>query len=142
MNLYEACKILSIWPIAKARAEVWSMSHINDSSLIDLKDRAKTAFRRLALKYHPDKGGNQSKYLEIQEAFNLIKGSTGQSIIEALNIEKNVIAKYCEPGAEECWECVKWSSMIHSCLTIQCTGLEVLKKKFKNIRGCSFSAAL
>ena len=136
MNLYEACKILGIWHVAKARAEVWSISSANEDSLEDLKNLAKTAFKRLAMEHHPDKGGDQNNYLEIQEAFNLIKEVTAQAVIDALDIEKKETAEYYNPGIDKCWGCTKWSSMVHACLTIQCTGFEAPKKrKFGNIRG-------
>jgi hypothetical protein len=136
MNLYEACKALGIWHVAKARAEVWSMSSVNEDSLVDLKGHAKSAFKRLAFDYHPDKGGDQDKYLEIQEAFDDIKAATCQAFIDALDIEKKETAEYYDPGSDRCWECTKWSSMVHSCLTIHCTGYEAPKKrKFEGIRG-------
>ena len=35
-------------------------------------DEAKAAFRKLALKHHPDKGGDAAKFWEISEAFAAI----------------------------------------------------------------------
>ena len=142
MNLYEACKNLGIWHIAKARAEVWSISNVNEKSLEDLKNWAKTSFKRLAMEHHPDKGDDQNKYLDIQEAFNIIKEATGQAIINALDVEKKEIAEYYKPGTKKCWECTKWSSVICTCLTMRCTGFEAPKRRrFENVRGQTQFAA-
>lgn len=35
----------------------------------------KTAFRKLAAQYHPDKGGNESKFKEINEAYDTLKNT-------------------------------------------------------------------
>jgi len=142
MNLYRACKILGVWSIAKARAEVWSISNINEESLINLKDCAKTAFKKLAMEHHPDKGGDHDKYIEIQDAFMTIKTATGRAIIDALDIEKTETSVYYRPGDEKCAGCTKWSDVVCSCLTIQCTGFEAPKqRKFGNIRGQTQFAA-
>lgn len=36
-------------------------------------DEIKTAFRRLAIKYHPDRGGDEEKFKEINEAYEVLK---------------------------------------------------------------------
>ena len=36
------------------------------------KDEIKTAFRKLAHKYHPDKGGDEKKFKEINEAYSIL----------------------------------------------------------------------
>jgi DnaJ-class molecular chaperone len=36
------------------------------------KDDIKKAFRKLAQKYHPDKGGDESKFKEITEAYSIL----------------------------------------------------------------------
>lgn len=36
-------------------------------------DEIKKAFRRLAVKYHPDKGGDEAKFKEINEAYEVLK---------------------------------------------------------------------
>lgn len=37
------------------------------------KDEAKAAFRRLAQKYHPDRGGNETKFKEVKAAWEMIE---------------------------------------------------------------------
>lgn len=41
-------------------------------------DEAKAAFRKLALKHHPDKGGDAAKFREISEAFTAIAAAAGR----------------------------------------------------------------
>src|ERR1700677_3711411 len=36
------------------------------------KDDVKKAFRKLAQKYHPDKGGDEAKFKEITEAYSVL----------------------------------------------------------------------
>ena len=36
------------------------------------QDDIKKAFRKKALKYHPDKGGDESKFKQINEAYSMI----------------------------------------------------------------------
>ena len=38
------------------------------------KEEAKVAFRRLAQKYHPDKGGDETKFKEVKKAWEFIEG--------------------------------------------------------------------
>lgn len=39
------------------------------------QDEIKAAFRRLAMKYHPDRGGNAEKFKEINEAYQVLSNS-------------------------------------------------------------------
>ena len=43
----------------------------------------KTAFRKLAVKYHPDRGGDESKFKEINEAYDKIKTNEKRQHFEA-----------------------------------------------------------
>lgn len=42
------------------------------------------AFRKLSMKYHPDNGGDEAKFMEINEAFTAIKN--GVSVVQE-NVE-------------------------------------------------------
>src|SRR5210317_1152812 len=43
----------------------------------------KSAFRKLAVKYHPDRGGDENKFKEINEAYDKIKTSEKRQQYEA-----------------------------------------------------------
>jgi len=43
------------------------------------KEDARKAYRKLAQKYHPDKGGNEAKFKEVKEAWELIDTGTYQA---------------------------------------------------------------
>ena len=43
----------------------------------------KSAFRKLAVKYHPDRGGDESKFKEINEAYDKIKTNQKRQQYEA-----------------------------------------------------------
>jgi len=130
MNLYDACIVLNLWHVVKARAQVWSISTSDHSmALSDIKDRAKTRFRELALQHHPDRGGDNNKYLEIQEAHELIKSATVSGFIDTLPIEASMGIKYYTPGDMECADCSKWSELIKVCATSSCTGFKHCKQE-------------
>jgi DnaJ-class molecular chaperone len=124
MNLYEACINLDLWHVAKARAEVWAISKSggSDASLDSLKLIAKDKFRELALIHHPDKGGTNSDYIEIQESYDMVKKASTKDFIRALEVEiESSIVQY-KPGSPECRECSRWSSIFQACITSTCTG--------------------
>src|SRR3989338_2941697 len=39
-------------------------------------DEIKKAFRRLAVEHHPDRGGDEAKFKEINEAYEILKDSS------------------------------------------------------------------
>jgi hypothetical protein len=146
MNLYEACINLGIWHIAKARAEIWSLSETRGSSasLDDLKGQIKTQCKKLAMVFHPDVGGNHGDMAKIQESHNLVKKATTHDFINALDIAKEVEIVLYEPGSLNCKQCRKWSDMLNICSTENCTGFNQLRrlpgKKIwsRNIQNSSF----
>ena len=133
MNLYDACIVLDLWHVVKARAQVWSISTSNHATALnEIGDKAKNRFRELALQYHPDKGGDGNKYLEIQEAYDLIKSATVSGIIDTLKIEASTNIEHFTPGNIECENCSKWSSLIKVCATHTCTGFKHCEKQISN----------
>jgi hypothetical protein len=92
----------------------------------DLISIVKDKFHDLAMKHHPDRGGNSDEYIRVREAYELIKSSIANHFISALEDEKKANTKYFTPGSNECKNCRKWSSVISGCLTSICTGLEPL----------------
>ena len=47
-------------------------------------DEVKKAFKRLAMKYHPDRGGDEDKFKEIKAAYELVKDGPPQPKMEDL----------------------------------------------------------
>ena len=43
------------------------------------QDEIKKAFRKLALKYHPDKGGDEEKFKQVNQAYSMISDETKRS---------------------------------------------------------------
>jgi len=133
MNLYDACVVLSLWHVVKARAQVWAISTSDHSiALSDTKVLAKNKFKELALQHHPDKGGQNSAYLEIQEAHELIKSATLSDFINVLGLEPKNDTKFCTPGSMECMACNKWSDVVKICITTTCTGFKQHEKSIRS----------
>jgi len=44
----------------------------------------KTAFRKLAAQHHPDKGGNENKFKEINEAYDTLKSTQKRQEYDAM----------------------------------------------------------
>lgn len=125
MNLYEACATLGVWHVVKARAEVWSVSPGDHTTTLDeLKSMIKDKFRELAMKLHPDKGGDNDGWVKIQEAHELIKSATVIGLVGALETEQLSGVKYHAPGSEVCNNCSKWSDIVQTCATASCTGFK------------------
>jgi len=129
MNLYRACIILNIWPIAKARSEIWQISNSNQSSLNDLKKLAKKNFKKLATQRHPDIGGSSEAYIEIQQAYDTIKSATAVQFIRALKDEIEDSKIYYKSGDKACYDCKRWSDLARSCVMERCVGFELLTKR-------------
>lgn len=51
------------------------------------KDEIKAAYRKLAAKHHPDRGGDTSKFQEIQRAYDVLMDNTKRSEYDAMNSE-------------------------------------------------------
>lgn len=141
MNIYSACIRLGIWELAKARAGVWLLSNSSDhaKSLSDLKDVIKSYYKKLALSHHPDVGGDENNFLEIQAAYDMIKAANHNDFVNALDYEKKSLTKYYEPGANNCFECNRWSDITKSCITVTCSGFqEPPPRKFSHLLGRKF----
>lgn len=122
MNLYKACVLLDVWHLAKARAEVWALSKSPSiESYLDLQKAIKIAGRKLMVEHHPDKGGDHTKFTEIQSAYMLANNSTIIDYIGALSFEE--VNKF-DPGSDECSDCKKWNDIFNVCMTVKCSGLE------------------
>jgi len=143
MDLFVACIRLDVWEVAKTRATVWSMSqHPSVEALTELKEFAKRSFHKLAMSHHPDKGGDQQVFVEIQQAYELIESATADNFVHALRIEKSSTATYCQPGAEQCRSCRKWSDVVQSCITVTCSGYEEPRKpRFANLHKVAANGA-
>lgn len=142
MTIYEACVVLNIWPIVKVWAEVWSVSKdINKESLNNIKILAKDKFKQLAMIHHPDHGGDSNEYIKIKTSIDIIKNSTINDFISALDIEIENNKIYYKVGSIECNQCTKWSNIFNSCITTMCSGFKeqkTLKKiEFNNNAFCT-----
>ena len=56
------------------------------------KDEIKSAYRKLAKKYHPDnkETGDEAKFKEIQEAYDIIKNTYSPASISVLTLLSNL----------------------------------------------------
>jgi len=139
MNIYLACEVLDIWPVVKARAEVWSVSNtVNNKPINNLKAICKNKYKKLAAIHHPDKGGDQAKFIELQKAHDTIKDATVEQIIDSLKDEQECNRVFHESGSLQCKDCTKWSDIVGLCITVSCTGFKSPKDTnvlgFNNIR--------
>eukprot|EP01017_Pseudomicrothorax_dubius_P028943 TRINITY_DN3483_c0_g1_i2.p1 TRINITY_DN3483_c0_g1~~TRINITY_DN3483_c0_g1_i2.p1 ORF type:complete len:457 (-),score=146.16 TRINITY_DN3483_c0_g1_i2:95-1465(-) len=50
-------------------------------------DEIKKAFRKLAMKHHPDKGGNKDKFSEIQEAYEVLSDPEKRNLYDQYGLE-------------------------------------------------------
>ena len=138
MTLYEACMVLGIWHVAKARAEIWRLvKSIDTKSLDDVKTIAKGKFRELAMLHHPDHGGDHGAYVKIQAAYDLVNAATTNAFVNALDVERELQITRHKPGSPECVSCGKWSSVTGACMTTTCSGYENVSqpKIKKNLSG-------
>lgn len=95
--------------------------------------------------HHPDRGGDHQNFLEIQAAFDLIKGAAQNNFVNALDEEKQSKTVYFEPGSEKCSSCRKWSDVVNACITVTCSGFDEPTRngRFADIRGkTKFSAMM
>ena len=124
MNVYEASMNLGIWPMVKARAEIWSVTKPNESVFADFQEAIKNKYKELMMVHHPDKGGETEECIKVQKAYELLKFSNINHFIDALAQEKKCNAKFYKPDSPECTSCEKWSAMMGLCMTTTCTGFE------------------
>ena len=129
MNLLEACKTLSVWHIAKARANVWLINESdNIDSLNKLKSLINSKFKEIAREKHPDIGGDSEIYTNLQAAHNLIKESSTSDFISALREDIENSKQFHKPGSDECKECYKWNSFLSICSTTKCGGFDRISR--------------
>jgi len=74
MDLYTACELLNI-----------NVSDRNNTELIKKK------YKRACLKYHPDKNGNQEKFIKLKEAYEFIN-KKNETIMD--QFDESVLRKY------------------------------------------------
>ena len=74
MDLYTACELLNI-----------NVSDRNNAELIKKK------YKRACLKYHPDKNGNQEKFIKLKEAYEFIN-KKNETIMD--QFDESVLRKY------------------------------------------------
>jgi hypothetical protein len=118
MMLQDACQLLGIYDIALQYASVWSMTGCDSAPLDKLLSIAKTNFKQLALKYHPDTGGTSEKFQELNDANIIINCSKISDFILLLRTAEK---KYT-PGDINCKTCAKWNNLAHICMTVECSG--------------------
>ena len=74
MDLYTACEILNI-----------NVSDRNNSDLVKKK------YKRACLKYHPDKNGNNDKFIKVKEAYDFIN-KKNDTIMD--QFDESILRKY------------------------------------------------
>jgi hypothetical protein len=74
MDLYTACELLNI-----------NVSDRNNTELIKKK------YKRACLKYHPDKNGNQEKFIKLKEAYEFIN-KKNETIMD--HFDESILRKY------------------------------------------------
>lgn len=57
------------------------------------KEEIKAAYRKQAHKHHPDKGGDATEFQKINQAYNEIKDSNGESIYERMQQQQSKTRK-------------------------------------------------
>lgn len=63
------------------------------SSQADIKE-IKQAYKKLCLKYHPDNGGNENKFHEINQAYQMIMNGQVSSTINKGVVVHDTLFKY------------------------------------------------
>lgn len=125
MDMYRAAVRLGIWPVIKAKAEVWlATCKPNIELLEEIHGLAKQAYHTLSLEHHPDKGGKHDNFVEIQKAYESVHISKVGDIIHALGEERRSQTQYFEPGSDSCKRCERWSSLVGVCITVTCAGFQ------------------
>jgi molecular chaperone DnaJ len=54
------------------------------------KSEIKKAYRELAMKYHPDQGGNEEKFKQVSEAYSILSDDNERSKYDAMNDGVNI----------------------------------------------------
>ncbi len=65
--------LTSFWEMFYNQDKVFSAYETLKLSQYEPFDVVKKQYRRLAIKYHPDKGGNQTDFIALRKAFEIIK---------------------------------------------------------------------
>lgn len=63
------------------------------SSQADLKE-VKQAYKKLCLKYHPDNGGDENKFHEVNQAYQMIMSGQVSSTVNKGTVVHNTLFKY------------------------------------------------
>lgn len=74
-----------IMPIAQvAHMNAYDTLNISKAELLQQKPEQRLSFlrrqyRRMAVQYHPDTGGDTAKFIQLRDAYNVLKGSIDSS---------------------------------------------------------------
>lgn len=122
MTLYDACVLLDMIPQIKVLADMCVNYDIFDKDKIN--EIAKEKFREMSLKCHTDLNPDRehSEFIEVKNAYDMIlsiKKRDVNSLLEYIKMQSRPIYK---PGSPECNNCSKWSTIVKSCSTADCTG--------------------